>query len=121
MTTLTMDTHKVVKRLRDAGFTDQQAETVTDVLRESREADLAGLATKADLALLGSELRAELAQVRTELGGLAAKADLVQVRTELGGLAAKADLADVKADLLKWIVTLMLGQAAVIGAMVKLF
>ena len=32
MATLTMDTHRIVKRLKDAGFTDTQAETVTDII-----------------------------------------------------------------------------------------
>lgn len=67
MTSATIDTHAMVKRLAAAGFTAEQAETVTDVLRESRELDLGQLAMKADLVQLRSDLRAELAALETRL------------------------------------------------------
>lgn len=44
-----MGTHKIVKRLKDSGFSDAQAETVTDIMRENREFDLASLVSKQDL------------------------------------------------------------------------
>jgi hypothetical protein len=101
-----MDTHRIVKRLKEAGFSDAQAETVTDVLRESREADFAQFATKADLAAAVAELRAEIQALRGEL-----RAEIQAVRTEVQA---------VKADLIKWLVPLLLGQAALIAALVKL-
>jgi hypothetical protein len=60
-----LDTHRIVKRLRDAGMPEQQAETWTDILRETRELDVAELATKADLTLV----RGDLAELRRELKG----------------------------------------------------
>ena len=62
-----LDTHRIVKRLRDAGASEQLAETVTDVLREARELDLSQLATKADLAEVKADIRRELADARAEL------------------------------------------------------
>jgi len=62
---LALDTLKIVKRLKEAGLDERQAEAITEVLRESRELDLAQIATKADLALL----RAEMQALRTELLG----------------------------------------------------
>ena len=62
-----LDTHRIVKRLRDAGASEQLAETVTDVLREARELDLSQLATKADLAEVKAGIRRELADARAEL------------------------------------------------------
>ena len=50
MPAATFDTHRIVKRLKEAGASDALAETVTDVFREVREADLSQLATKADVA-----------------------------------------------------------------------
>ncbi len=79
-----LDTHRVVKRLQDAGASEQLAETWTDILRESRELDLSQLATKADIA---------------------------EVRREL---------VELKAELLKWMVGLLLGQAALVATLVKL-
>jgi hypothetical protein len=45
----TLDTLEIVKRLREAGFSEPQAEAVTTIFRDVREADFAGLATKTDL------------------------------------------------------------------------
>jgi hypothetical protein len=39
---------------------------------------------------------------------------------ELGQLATKADLMELKADLVKWMAGLLVAQAAVVAALVKL-
>jgi hypothetical protein len=51
-----LDTLEVAKRLKGAGFDDAQAETLTGVFRETREADLTRLATKEDLNALEARL-----------------------------------------------------------------
>lgn len=63
---MAIDTLKVARRLREAGFTEPQAEAVVEAVRDG--ADDAHLATKHDLALLGAELRAEIAEVRADIG-----------------------------------------------------
>ena len=88
MTAATLDTLQISKRLKSAGFNDDQAETVTSILSETRESNLANLATKQDLELL--------------------RRDLTQA------------IADAKADVFKWLVPLLVGQAALIAALVKL-
>lgn len=60
MSVATLDTLAVVKQLKAAGFTDDQAEAVTRVVRESQDVDLSHLVTKADL-------KAELAELKSEL------------------------------------------------------
>jgi hypothetical protein len=85
MSVATLDTHRVVKRLRSVGFTDEQAETVTDVLREAQEAALVDLATKADIA----EVKADIEALRAEL-----KNDNAALRTEL-----KNDIAMLRAEM----------------------
>jgi hypothetical protein len=45
----TLDTLGIVKRLKDAGFSEPQPEAVTTIFRDVREADFAQLATKTDL------------------------------------------------------------------------
>jgi hypothetical protein len=74
MMSATFDTLEIAKRLKSAGFDEAQAETLTGVLRESRDADLSRLATKDDLALvkddiahLGTSLRAEMEILRRDL------------------------------------------------------
>jgi hypothetical protein len=50
MSAVPFDTHEVVKELKAAGFSDEQAEAVTRVVRDAQGMGLSGLATKADLA-----------------------------------------------------------------------
>jgi hypothetical protein len=49
MATITFDTHEFVKKLRAAGFTEQQAEALTETVRAAQGVDLAHLATRTDL------------------------------------------------------------------------
>ena len=51
-----LDTHQTVKDLTAAGFTDAQAEALTQALRHVQQIDLSDLATKADLAAVRSEM-----------------------------------------------------------------
>lgn len=147
MNVLAFDTHRVVKRLMEAGFSDTQAETVTDVLRESRELDVGQLATKADLtneiALLKTELKGEIDALRAELKGEidALRAELrgeidafraelkgeidtfrAEFRGDIDTLRAelKSGTDKVKVDILKWVVPLLIGQVALYVAIVKL-
>lgn len=46
MTAVAFDTYRIVKRLRDAGFTESQAEAVTTAIQDSTAVDLSGLVTK---------------------------------------------------------------------------
>ena len=101
MTVLALETHKVVKGLKAAGFTDEQAEAVTRVMRRAQDIDLTELATKGDmqgvrteLQGLRSELKAEISALRSDL-----KTDVSGVRSDF-----QVALAETKADLLKWVI-----------------
>ena len=93
MTTITFDTHKFVKILQDAVFEPKQAEAVSNAVLEVYSGS--EVVTKQDLR--EQELRLE---------------------TRLMGLDAK--ISDIKYDLVKWIAGMMLAQAGVIAALVKL-
>lgn len=54
MTTATFDTHAAIRKLRDAGIQEPQAETIVDVFSNAVSAE--HLATKADLAALETRL-----------------------------------------------------------------
>lgn len=82
------DTLQFSTQLREAGFTQQQADTLT---RGLQEALTATVATKADLAEARTELKTDIAEVRTEL-----KADIAEVKAEL-----KTDIATLRADMSK--------------------
>ncbi|MGH8615235.1 MAG: coiled-coil domain-containing protein [Gammaproteobacteria bacterium] len=49
MTAITFDTHEFVKRLKEAGFTEQQAEALTETIKAAQGIDLSELVTKNDL------------------------------------------------------------------------
>jgi hypothetical protein len=86
-----LDTHQTVKDLTAEGFTDVQAEALTQALRQVQQVDLSDLATKSDIA----DLRREM--------------------------ATKAELAEIKAELIKWVVGVGFAQVAMILAVLKLF
>jgi hypothetical protein len=90
MTSASLDTLRIAKRLRGAGFSEAQAESVTEAVREA--ADSQDLVTKA--------------QLDAGLGGL--KAEL------------KAEIADVKSEIIKWMFGAMLAQGALVVTLIKL-
>ena len=89
-----LDTLEIAKRLRGAGFSESQAEAVTGVVRDAREADMSQLATKADLSQFAT--KTELFQVEAALKAeiVALKAELEILRRDLtirlGGMIAAA-------------------------------
>jgi septal ring factor EnvC (AmiA/AmiB activator) len=84
---MAIDTLRVAKRLREAGFTEPQAEAVTAVQQATQGAELA---TKVDFA----EVKTEIAEVKAEVAEI--KTDLAEVKAEVAEI--KTDLAEVKAD-----------------------
>jgi len=114
---MAIDTLKVAKRLREAGFTEPQAEAVIAAVQEGTEG--ADLATKADIVELRNELRTEIAELRAEL-----KAEIADLRSELrqSELRLEAKIEAIKADILNRIFGLILGTlvvniVAIVGAM----
>jgi ribosomal protein L29 len=75
---VSLDTLETARRPEEAGLDERQAETITDVLRESRELDFSLLATKADLAELRNATKADLAELRN-----ATKAELAELRSDM--------------------------------------
>jgi septal ring factor EnvC (AmiA/AmiB activator) len=88
-----IDTLKFAKRLREANFTQTQAEALAEAVAE---ATVENVATKLDIA----ELKQEIADLRAEL-----KQDIGALRAEFkqdnAGLRAefKQDIADLRAEL----------------------
>ena len=96
---MAIDTLKVAKRLREAGFSEQQAEAVVAAVQEGTEG--ADLATKADIAELRTELKADIREAELRL---------------------EAKIEAIKADILSRVFSLILGAlvvniVAIVGAM----
>ena len=110
---MAIDTLKVAKRLREAGFTEPQAEALIAAVQEGTEG--ADLATKADLADLRTGIKADIADLRSELR----QADL---RLEAKIEAIRVDMAAMEGDILSRVFGLILGAlvvniVAIVGAM----
>lgn len=65
MATITFDTHKFVRKLKESGFEEKQAEGIADAFKDaSGEAELA---TKRDIEQIRSEIREFKAEITGEL------------------------------------------------------
>ena len=118
-----LDTLQIVKRLKEAGFGDPQAEALTTVLRDLRETNISDLATRADIGLLKneiervrSELMSDIERLEARLSSFATKTDLDTVRS---GLEVK--LAEMKVETIRWVFGIAFAQAALILAVLRLF
>ena len=103
MTAVLVDTHQVVTHLLARGFTQEQAEGVTEAIQEI---DLSQLATKTDIGILKADIDRLEQRLEKEVERLSHKID--------------HSIEKLKADLFKWLLPLMLGQAGLIAALVKL-
>ena len=65
--TAAFDTLTAARRMEDAGMKREQAEAVAEAVRSATGADREDLATKADLADVKAELKADSASLRAEL------------------------------------------------------
>jgi tetrahydromethanopterin S-methyltransferase subunit G len=95
MTALTFDTHDFVKKLKGAGFSEEQAEVLTDLQKATSQNTL------------------EQARHDYKLDDLATKRDLkeVELKIEMVKSELKREIADTKADLIKWVVGVVVGVA----------
>jgi DNA-binding transcriptional MerR regulator len=98
---MAIDTLKVAKRVREAGFTEPQAEAVVAAVQEGTEG--ADLATQVEITELRSELKSEIAALRTEL-----KADIREAELRL-----EAKIEAIKAELLSRVFAMILGTLVV--------
>ncbi len=92
------DTRDAAEDLEAAGFESKQAKAIVLVVDKSLTG---GVATKADLAEVKAELKADIAEVRTELTEVKAelKADIAEVKADTA--LVRTELAEVKANLEK--------------------
>ncbi len=108
-------------RLKNGGFTEQQARAATEALADALTE---AVATKSDI----TELKGEIAAVRGEIGAVETrlkaeiKAEIATVRGEIAGLKGelKADIAGVKNDVIRWVLMLNIASAGLLFTAIKL-
>jgi hypothetical protein len=67
MTTITFDTHELIKELKQSGFNEEQAEGLSLAFRKTQDSQLEKLATKHDLKEIELEIKSELSDIKAEL------------------------------------------------------
>lgn len=105
MNALTFDTHEFVKKLKGVGFSEEQAEAITDLQKTTVANTL------------------EQARHDYELDNLATKRDLKELELRLESRIKDTELkiVETKADLVRWVVGVGLLQITIItGLMLKL-
>src|SRR5260363_314032 len=126
----TFDTHKFVRKLKGAGFNDQQAEALTDAVQES-QASL-NVATKQDVVDVRRYVEQVFADVRRDLADAEERTDAkldklsTELRHEIGDLRTDNEslrkdidtkLANMKFDLLRWFFGIALAQTGLLVAL----
>lgn len=94
-TTLTFDTHEFVKKLKGVGFSEEQAEVLTDLQKTTAFNTL------------------EQARHDYELDDLATKRDLKELE-----LTLNLKIAETKAELIRWVVAVGLLQITIIAGLI---
>ncbi|MBF0143514.1 MAG: DUF1640 domain-containing protein [Magnetococcales bacterium] len=123
------DTLKFVRRLRDAGVEERQAEAFSDAFREVQDAQLEELATREDFA----ELKGEIAGLREDIERLeestkkefkrqeeSTKRDLKELEIRMEATTEKT-IGPIRTDLavLKWMTTVMV--TGILALLIKAF
>lgn len=98
MTTVTFDTHAFIKKLTESGFTEQQAEAITDLQKETVKTAM------------------EQARHDYELDDLVTNKTL-DSRIRESELKNEVKLAETKSELIRWVVGVGLLQTALITAL----
>ncbi|MDF1582262.1 MAG: DUF1640 domain-containing protein [Methyloprofundus sp.] len=130
MSVLAFDTHAFVQRLHAVGFSQEQAEVVTQLQQEVVNATLgqvhsAELVTKQDLRKMELALKRDLKELDLALKqdlkelDLALKHDLrgTELKLELKIAETNTKIAETKSELIRWIVGAGFLQTALITAL----
>ena len=104
---LAIDTLNIYSRLKSTGLSEESAREIAEIFRETVEENLA---SKNDLKTTESNLTNDLKITESKL-----TKDIEFVRAEL-----KKDIAESKADVIKWVAGMLVAQAVLIAALVKL-
>ena len=126
---VSIDTLNIYSRLKASGLSEETAKEIAEVFRETVEENLANKndlrATESNLTKyiesVRSELKKDIESVRSEL-----KKDIESLRTELKKdieilrIELKKDIAESKANTVRWVAGMLIAQAALIAALVKL-
>ncbi len=95
-----LDTLQMRRRMREAGFPEEQADAVTEGIANIVAGELA---TKEDLRELRTEMLDKFAEVKGEIAEV--KGEIAEVKNTVADL--KVSIADFKTSIVKWVVGLV--------------
>lgn len=129
---MTIDTLQIYEQLRSSSLPDEAAKGIANVIKNVTESELAN---KQDIAEIHRDIAEIQAEVHRDIAGIQAEnrrdiADLhnaneqlraeIKQSIEMAKIELRRDIANTKADLLKWMAGMLVTQAVVIAAIVKL-
>jgi hypothetical protein len=107
---MNFDTHKFIKLLISKGIKEPQAESIVEVVSQSRSYDFSKLATKDQLKRVEERLEGKMSTMEERLEG---KINTLEEKMEgkFNALEEKfhREIISVKHDMIKWIVPLLIG------------
>lgn len=97
MTQVAFDSLTSTKRLKDNGFSENQAEAITMVIKDGLEGDIA---TKADIVKLESELSKSIAETNSNLSEFKIETNnnFATIQTKINDIDERFDKMDVRFD-----------------------
>jgi hypothetical protein len=101
------DTLTYANKLREAGFTERQAQAQAEALVAVVDSNLA---TKTDIEMLRRATKTDIEMLRHDT-----KTDIEMLRHDL-----RADIAETKAEIIKWCVGSVFASVGLFAALVKL-
>ena len=107
---IAFDTLSYANELKEAGFTEKQAEIQAKTLKKIIESNLA---TKQDILMLQKEIEKNAQAAKQDI--LMLQKDIATTKTDL-----QKEIANTKAGIIKWVAGMLLAQAAIVATLVKL-
>ena len=104
---IAFDTHRFVKHMTESEFSENQAETLTELRVALSDANLA---TKMDLEIYRRELKSNLEIYRREL----------TMNLEIYRLEIKLELEKFNSDIKKWMSAALIVQGVLVVALIKI-
>ena len=135
------DTYTHINDLKKVGFKEEQAAVIVRSLMDSRETDLANLATKDQvnniertmatreqlveaIAEVRAEIKEQITELRTEINGqiTGVKEQIAELRAETNRQITelRTEIKDLQINLVKWMIGLMIAFSGIIFAGIQL-
>ncbi len=122
---VTIDTQQIHKHLIEGGFDEAQADALIEVVRQI---DLSHLVTKDDLSREIGSLRGDMEKMEGSLrgdmekmeGSLRADMEKMESRLLKEISVLRDDMKEREINMMKWLLPLLLAQAGLIVALMKL-